>query len=151
VPQAPLLQVNPTNVIFGDVPVNTTATQSVTIRNVGNATLSLSTPVVQTGASLGFSVSTPPALSLQPGGSTTFQVSFKPVQTGPASGSVLISSNGGNQTIVLSGNGIAAKISLVTTSLDFGSVGVNQTATRQVAISNTGTAQLDITSFSIAG
>lgn len=149
-PPAPVLRVQPANVIFGDVPVNTTATQSVTLINNGNVNLTVNTPVVQTGGTI-FSVTTPPKLTLAPGETTTFQVSFTPVQNGVATGSVMVSSNGGNQTITLTGNGTAAAINVVTPTLDFGVVTTNTTSTRSVALSNAGTTTLNITSYSIGG
>ncbi|MEW6730391.1 MAG: choice-of-anchor D domain-containing protein [Acidobacteriota bacterium] len=148
-PAAPQLQVTPANVIFGDVPVNTTATQAITVRNIGNAPLSLTTPTLTAGGTLGFSVSSPLQTSIPAGQSTTFQVSFRPNTTGPANGSVTVTSNGGSQILVLSGNGTASRISLATPSLDFGVVPINQTASRTVIISNIGTAPLDIQSFSL--
>ncbi|MBI4850706.1 MAG: choice-of-anchor D domain-containing protein [Acidobacteria bacterium] len=151
-PPAPVLTIQPNNVNFGNVPVNTTATQSITLSNAGNAALTLSTPVVQAGANQGFAVTTPPRLSLNPGESTTFQVSFTPNQAGTANGSVLIASNVPAQTITLLGNGVAPNASLVTTSVDFGLVPTGQAAPpRTVTVSNTGTAPLNITSMSISG
>ncbi|KAF0238189.1 MAG: outer membrane autotransporter, partial [bacterium] len=146
------LRIQPNNVIFGDVPVNTTATQSITLSNGGNAPLILSTPVLQAGANQGFAVTVPPRLTLGPNESTTFQVSFTPNQPGTANGLVLVASNVPAQNITLAGNGIAPTANLVTTSVDFGLVPTGQPApSRTVTISNTGTAPLNITSMSISG
>lgn len=151
-PPAPILRIQPNNVNFGDVPVNTTATQSITLANGGNATLTLSNPVVQAGANQGFSVTAPARLSLGPNESTTFQVSFTPGQPGAANGLVAVSSNVPTQTITLLGNGIAPSANLVTTSVDFGLVPTGQAAPQQtVTISNNGTAPLTISSMSISG
>lgn len=151
-PQQPNLVVLPANVIFGDVPVGTTATQAITIRNAGNAPLNISTPVVQTGANLGFGVSAPPTLTILPNEFTTVQVSFTPNQTGQANGSILVSSNAGSQTVVLTGNGVAARIVVSPASIDFGASPVGQPAqARTLTISNTGTGPLEVRSFSISG
>ncbi len=151
-PPSPILRIQPNNVIFGDVPVNTTATQSITLSNGGNAPLILSTPVLQAGANQGFAVTVPPRLTLGPNESTTFQVSFTPNQPGTANGLVLVASNVPAQNITLAGNGIAPTANLVTTSVDFGLVPTGQPApSRTVTISNTGTAPLNITSMSISG
>lgn len=151
-PPAAALRIQPNNVNFGDVAVNTTATQSITLSNAGNAPLLLSTPVIQAGANQGFAATTPPRLTLGPGESTTFQVSFTPNQPGAANGLVLVASNVPAQNITLLGNGVAPAASLVTTSVDFGLVPTGQPApARTVTISNTGTAPLNITSMSISG
>ena len=151
-PPSPILRIQPNNVNFGDVPVNTTATQSITLSNGGNAPLILSTPVLQAGATQGFAVTVPPRLTLGPNESTTFQVSFTPNQPGGANGLVLVASNVPAQNITLAGNGIAPTANLVTTSVDFGLVPTGQAAPpRTVTIRNTGTAPLNITSMSISG
>lgn len=151
-PPAAILRIQPNNVNFGDVPVNTTATQSITLSNAGNAPLILSTPVIQAGANQGFAVTTPPRLTLGPSESTTFQVSFTPNQPGAANGLVLVASNVPAQNITLLGNGVAPAANLVTTSVDFGLVPTGTAApARTVTISNTGTAPLSISSMSISG
>jgi hypothetical protein len=150
-PQA-VLRLQPNNINFGDVPVNTTATQSVIISNAGNAPLVISTPVIQAGANQGYAVTVPPRLTLGPNEQTTFQVSFTPNAPGAANGVVLIASNVPAQNVTLLGNGVAPSASLVTTSVDFGLVPTGQPApARTVTISNTGTAPLNINSMSISG
>jgi hypothetical protein len=75
------------------------------------------------------------------------------VQSGAATGQLGITSiNGGAQTVQLQGVGASASISLITQTLNFGSVAVNQAAPNQSAVFNSvGTAPLTITGLSISG
>lgn len=151
-PPIAVLRIQPNNVNFGDVPLNTTATQSITLANAGNAPLQLSNPVVTAGGNQGFSVTAPPRLTLGPNETTTFQVSFTPTVAGAANGLVTVSSNVPAQTITLLGNGVAPVANLITTSLDFGLVPTGQAAPIQnISIGNTGTAPLVINSMTVIG
>lgn len=150
VASSPVLRLQPNSINFGDVPVGTTATQSVSIINAGSTVLTFSTPTVQAGSTF-YTVTAPARLSLNVGESTTFQVSFTPTSTGSKTGSIQVISNADTQTIALLGNGIAPTINVLTPALDFGATGLNQTVSRSAVISNTGSAVLNITSFSING
>ncbi len=151
-PPVAVLRIQPNNVNFGDVPINTTATQSITLANAGNAPLQLSNPVVTAGANQGFSVTAPPRLTLGPNETTTFQVSFTPTVAGTANGLVTVSSNVPAQTITLLGNGVAPIANLITTSIDFGVIPTGQSAQPQaISIGNSGTAPLVINSMTVVG
>lgn len=103
------MTVSSTNVPFGDVIVNTTATQSVTLTSSGTSQLTVNSGTV-TGAGFSISGMTFP-LTLNPGQSATLDIAFDPTVTGAATGNVTLSTNastGGTATISLSGNGVAA-------------------------------------------
>jgi hypothetical protein len=107
---SPTLQItpSPTSLSFGSLTTGTSATQTVTLANTGNAGVTIS-QLTEAGA--GFTVSglTPP-LALAAGQSTSFTVTFDPATTGSLSGSVTVTSNATNspQVISLSGTGTAA-------------------------------------------
>jgi hypothetical protein len=97
-------------VAFGNVTLNTTATQTVTLTSSGTAPLTINAGVV-TGA--GFSVtgmSYP--LTLQPGQTATLTVQFDPTVSGAAIGAVALTTNtntsAGAAVIALSGTGATA-------------------------------------------
>lgn len=100
------LAVNGSSIAFGDVDLNTTATQSVTLTSSGTAPLTIKAAAV---AGTGFSaagISFP--VTLNPSQTATLQLQFDPTAAGAASGSVTISSNASNEptaTIALSGTG----------------------------------------------
>jgi len=99
---------------FGNVNVGSSSTQSVTLTNSGGSVVSISN-VTLSGA--GFSVSgISIGLILNPGASTTMNVTFAPAVSGSVTGSVLVVSTATNSptTITLSGAGIASTSSLPT-------------------------------------
>ncbi|MGB2678563.1 MAG: choice-of-anchor D domain-containing protein [Candidatus Acidiferrum sp.] len=107
---APVLQltVTPASLSFGSITTGTSTTQSVTVTNSGNGSVTLS-QISESGA--GFSVAgiTVP-LTLAAGQATSFNVTFDPASAGNLSGSVTVTSNAANspQAIALTGTGTAA-------------------------------------------
>ncbi|HEX8713103.1 MAG TPA: choice-of-anchor D domain-containing protein, partial [Terracidiphilus sp.] len=93
------------SIAFGNVDLNTPATQSVTLTSSGTAALTISAGSV-TGA--GFSISgLSLPVTLNPGQTATLYVQFDPTTAGAATGAVTLSSNAtpGTATISLSGTG----------------------------------------------
>lgn len=90
---------------FGDVTVNTTSTQVVTITSVGTGTLSISSKAVTgTGYTL---VSSTCGTSLAPDATCTATIKSNPTDSGVFSGSFkLVTSNGGTFTLPLATNGV---------------------------------------------
>ena len=100
------LSINATSMAFGDVVVNTTATQSVTLASTGTM------PVTINGASLtGAGFTSPGAalpVTLSPGQEATLSIQFDPTVVGAATGQLTISSNSltnGAAVIGLTGTG----------------------------------------------
>jgi Abnormal spindle-like microcephaly-assoc'd, ASPM-SPD-2-Hydin len=99
------LTLSPSSLNFGDVTVGSEKTQTITASNAGTGELTISQA---SAAGSGFSVSGPSLpVSLAPGQSTNFSVTFAPAAAGAATGSVSIASNAANSpaTIALSGTG----------------------------------------------
>lgn len=108
--QQATISVTPSNLSFGNVTVNTTATQPVAITSTGSATLNI-TALTMTGGQ--FSLSGSPALpiSLAPNAAYTLELKFAPTATGNAAGGLSISSDATNSASVdvsLSGSGVQA-------------------------------------------
>jgi hypothetical protein len=98
-----------TSVAFGNVNLNTPATQTVLLTSSGTAPLTVSAATIQ-GTGFTMSGITTPA-TLNPGQTAILSVQFNPTAAGAASGTLTISSNaasGGTATIALSGTGAAA-------------------------------------------
>ena len=97
-----------TSVAFGNVNVNSKATQSVVLTSSGTAALTVnSASVTGTGFS-GPGMSLP--VTLNPNQTATLELQFAPTSAGSASGTVTISSNASNAptaTISLSGTGVS--------------------------------------------
>jgi hypothetical protein len=145
------LSASPASLSFGSLTTGTGATQSVTISNTGNSSVSIS-QISATGTGFTTSGITLP-LSLAAGQSTSFSVSFAPTSTGSLAGSVTVVSNATNSpaTISLSGTGIQPQISVLPSSVSFGNVTVGVTNTQTLTIRNAGTATLNVTQASLAG
>ena len=123
---------NPTTLSFGNVPVSTTQTLSETLTNVGGMSSTISS---LTASGAGFSVSgiTVP-VTLTPGQSKTFSVSFTPLSAGAVNGDVTIISDASDSTFVvpLSGTGTggaAGQLTVAPATLALGSVNVGSSGT----------------------
>lgn len=147
------LVLNPTNVDFGDVIVGTTATQTVTATNTGNANVVI-TAVSATGA--GFSA--PPfalPFTLNPGQSVNFTATFAPTATGAAAGTISLTSNATPSPTVLTvaGNGVplAATLTPTPTSISFGNVIQGASQIQMVTLTNTGNTNATISAANVTG
>lgn len=122
-PPAALLSVDATAVAFGDVLVNSPATQTVTMTSSGSLPVTVNSATL-TGSSFLLSGATLPA-TLNPGQTATLNVQFDPTTTGAASGTLtIVSTSASNPTVTLalSGTGVVGTVSLTwdapTTSID---------------------------------
>src|SRR5208282_822959 len=100
------LSANATNVTFGNVALNSPATQSITLTSTGTGAVTISAISI-TGAGFTVSGATSP-LTLRAGQTATISVQFDPTSSGAASGKLTIASNAtSNSTIgiALSGTG----------------------------------------------
>ncbi|MDN8078869.1 putative Ig domain-containing protein [Burkholderia multivorans] len=126
---------------FSGQQVNTTsAAQSVSLTNTGGTALSV-TGVTSSGP---FAVANTCPASLSPNQSCSVSATFKPTAIGQASGTIIFGTGAGNKTVNLSGLGQGTSLTLSSTTVDMGTVGVTSagtaqsTATQTVGITNTG-------------
>jgi two-component sensor histidine kinase len=160
-PQAPpfflrgATAVSPTSLAFGSQHVGTTsAAQTVTLRNTGNAALSITSLALTGTNGSNFAETNTCGKSLAAGAHCTISVTFTPSASGNRTASLSITDNtrGSPQRVSLSGTGTAALVSLSPTSLAFGSQAVGKTSTAHtVTLSNTGNAALSSTSLALTG
>ena len=155
------LTANPTSLTFTNVQVGQSSTQTETVTNTGGSNAQIS-QVAPSGT--GFSVSgiTTP-VTLTPGLSTSFSVTFAPQSTGNFSGSVSVTSNASNPNlnVPLTGSAVAATSTLsVTNPISVGSVvdGLSGTQTGtltatggNVLVSSVSLGGTNPTEFSISG
>jgi hypothetical protein len=106
----PVLNINSTNLTFGDVILNTPATQSITLSSTGTVPVTISAATL-IGAGFNVSGATFP-LTLNPQQTGTISVQFDPALTGSASGTLIIVSTSLTNpltTIALSGTGVGGE------------------------------------------
>ncbi|MBI3195699.1 MAG: choice-of-anchor D domain-containing protein, partial [Ignavibacteriae bacterium] len=146
---APQFSVSSGSVSFGDVLVNGSKQDSVTVTNTGTATLNISNV---TSSNARFTVS-PTTGTLAPNGTKKFYMTFLPTATGNQTGTISFvnDATGSPHTVSVSGTGIFPNISLSATSKTFGNVVVGQNKLDSVTISNIGTAPLVITGMTLNG
>lgn len=148
-----VLSASPTSVAFGNVTVGTSSSQSVTLKDTGSSSITIS-PVAASGAGFAVSgISLP--LTLSGGQSATFTTTFTSSSAGAVSGNVTITSTASNSnlTIGLSATGVAGQpqLTLSPTSVSFGNITLGSNATHAVSVTNSGSASLTISSVSATG
>ncbi|MGD2156031.1 MAG: choice-of-anchor D domain-containing protein [Anaerolineales bacterium] len=137
----PGLWVTPLELDLGPVGVgDTSATQTVTITNVGDATL---TNFAGGGVNAPFYAAQNCASGVPPGASCQYFFSFSPTASGVFSTTSNSSTNAGPITIILRGTGAGPELTYSPLSLDFGILSPGSTSdTQVVTIRNTGLAPL---------
>ncbi|HZU31422.1 MAG TPA: choice-of-anchor D domain-containing protein [Candidatus Angelobacter sp.] len=103
-PSSTSLTATPTSLGFGSQALNTTTTQSVTLKNTGTTAIDITKDTIS-GA--GFSVGITTPITLNPTQSVTVPVVFTPGTAGTVSGSLTLTSSGITLSIPLSGTGLA--------------------------------------------
>ncbi|HEX7260226.1 MAG TPA: choice-of-anchor D domain-containing protein, partial [Luteolibacter sp.] len=139
---------------YGNVLVGTSSSLTYTIKNTGNGNLT-GIAITKSGTNAAdFTVTTAPAATVAPGGSTTFVLKFTPGGTGSRSAAIQIANNDSNEKpfdIILSGTGTAPEIAveqpLATDipdagSKSYGSVPIGTSSSLTYTIKNTGTGNL---------
>jgi hypothetical protein len=154
---APDLNVTATSVDFGDTPVGSASQAGITIRNDGNASLTVARPTI-TGDSGNFSIlSGDRQLRIAAGSSQNVSLGFGPNAASTASGTLVIEPLGdptdteGPREITLTGTGTEADATLDTSAVSFGDVTQDANRSRTLNITNDGTAPLSVTGTSLIG
>lgn len=140
------ISLSTTSLLFGNQLVNTTsATQSVTISNVGTTSLTISSIV----ATANFTASTGCVGTLAAGRSCRINVTFRPTTTGVLTGTVTITDSDATspQAVSLTGTGVAVSANVTPTSLAFSSALNVASAAQTFTITNNGTASLTLNSL----
>jgi len=148
------LSINPANLAFGStVPVMTTIMDTIKLTNTGTATLNINsyqlTP--QTGA---FAIVQFSAMQISAGGTAIVIVSFHPDTVGNYSAVLAITSDDAampTRIINLSGAGVKGKLVVMPSSIDFGTVSLDNDSIIRVWLKNIGRASLTINSLTVAG
>ena len=130
------------------------APQTLTLTNSGNATLTLSVGTLA-GATADFTATTTCGTSLAASASCTFSITFMPQAAGTLTATITLTDNASNspQTVTLTGSGTGVpQATLTPTGLTFPITSINSTSAAQtVTLSNSGTAALSIAGIAVSG
>lgn len=154
-PATEQITVAPSNISFGNVPVNSESTQSLKLSSTGTAPVTV-TSATLTGAGFSMSGATFP-VTLNPGMTLALSVQFAPTASGAVNGQLTVNSNstsGGTTTIALSGTGTNAakpQLTISPSSLSFGDMADNSKSKQTLTLSSTGTVPVTISSATLTG
>lgn len=149
----------PSGVAFGNVSVGTVASQTATVSNPGSNPVTIAAARI-TGSDFSIKGLEVP-LTLNPGASAPFTVTFSPKAAGPATGTVALTSTLSTQAsanLGISGTGTSstpaaapAQIAVSPATVAFGSISAGATATQYVTVSNSGGSTLTISQLAVSG
>jgi len=152
---APVLDASPASLSFGSVQVGaSSAGQTVTLLNTGDAVLNVSSVAIQGANNLDFTTDASPSYAIDPGLSETFDVTFGALGVGARSANLVITSDDASSpaSIPLSGTGLSAVADVSPSTNDFGSTFTGATsAATTVTITNNGNQTLDVSSIALGG
>jgi hypothetical protein len=140
------LTATPSSIAFGSVAVGSEETQTIKLANTGSTAVAIS-KVASSGTGVSVSGMTAP-MTLNGGQSTTLTVTYKPTSAATLTGSVSITSNASDSSMVIGINATATSSTLAATpsSVSFGNVVVGSDTTQTIRLQNIGTSQVTISS-----
>jgi hypothetical protein len=152
---SPQLTLSAASLTFGNVTVNSTSAQPLTLTSTGTAPVTIRSAAI-TGA--GFAIpGTAFPVTLGPGQTLTLNIQLTPKAAGAISGLLTIQSNSGTNgtaTVSLNGIGTAApspQLTLSAANMTFGNVNLNTPSAEPLTLSSTGTAAVTVQSATVTG
>jgi hypothetical protein len=150
---AAAISVAPSSISFGDVPIGSNSSQSVTIMNNGGSSLTVTQVSTSVPGITISGISLP--LTIAAGSQSNFNLVYSPKTTGILSGNVSVSSGGSSfaSTVALSGIGMSpsAFLAASSSSLNFGNVAIGKNKQMSVTLTNAGNSEVTVTNVSISG
>src|SRR5260221_6590684 len=144
------LSATPSSVSFGSVPLGSSVSQAVQLKNTGTAGVTISTWSSSNPAFTLKGITTP--LVLAAGGTANCTLNFAPTAVGTVARNTTITSKPTNSslTLAMTGSGISATRTLTATptSLNFGNEPVGNANTLSVSLKNTGNSSITISGVS---
>ncbi len=146
----PKIEISVDTIDYGEVHIGDTATAALQIYNVGSDTLHVTQITISGTDPTNFQVDNTP-FTLLPAGSETREVRFTPDLLKNFSAMLNLTSDGGDTSITLLGEGVLPALSVSPLFISFGNVEVDSAETRNLAFSNQGTGILLIDRIRITG
>ncbi len=142
--EGPEGQLSSTALAFDDVLIGASAAQTVTVRSIGRAALSLGNIVSSSGD---FTVANGCPQSIATGSSCTLTVTFRPSATLQRGGTIIVNTNGRPLSLAVGGEGQRPQ-----GVIDAGRLGfAGRPGTKSVRFLNAGAGTLHVTSVSVTG
>jgi len=146
---SPIVTFNPQSLTFSGLPVGqTSAAQTVTLSNTGNATLNISSVT----ATMNFAEASNCPLALAFGSSCQIQVTVTPTVGGALTGSLTMTDDapGSPQIVALSGSGYVTTGIFTPSGLTFANTAVGSTSSPQaVTVRNTGSVAMTVSGLTV--
>jgi hypothetical protein len=147
------IQISPSIITFPKTTVGQTTTQTATLTNTGNDSVTV-TQLALSSTEFAVSGLTTP-LTLGPGQSSKFQVSYHTKSATTTSGTLsAMTSHGGHSShakLNVQSGSVTTSLALSATALNFGSVLVNGSSTQNVTLKNSGSSDLQVSQIGVAG
>jgi len=150
-PSPATLTATPASMTFTNVQTGQSQTQTETVKNTGGTNAKISQATVAPAAFSISGLTTP--LTLAPGQSVSFSVTFAPLSAGNSSGSVMVDSDATNPalSVALTGSAVSSSTgTLSVSSVNAGSVVVGTSGTQTGTLTATG-ASVSVSSVSLSG
>ncbi len=141
------LTVDPAAIDFGEVCTDSTATQSLTLRNRSADAITVTAITIDDPA---FTVSATTPFLLEPGTARQLAVQFTPTALAAYTGVMIITSDAGQTVVTLSGAGGGARIALSAEPPAFGELCIGEEGLTEVCITNPGACTLRVDSIAVA-
>lgn len=145
------LSATPSSVGFGSVPLGSSVSQALQLKNTGTASVTISAWSSSNSAFTLKGITTP--LVLAAGATANGTLVFTPTIIGTSAANTTIASNATDSslTLAMSGSGIAATRTLTATptSLNFGTEPVGSANTLSVSLKNTGNSNITVSGVSV--
>mgnify|MGYP000215225572 CR=1 FL=1 len=143
------LAVSPSSIDFGQVRVGETATRSIQLTNEGGAPLRLAS--LELVEAPGVRLTPPSNLTVQPGGTRTATITYRPDQPGRLAGSLSVRAPDGSLDVALDGRAVAPELQVTPGSLRFGETAAGESLNRTLTVRNAGEANLTVESATLVG
>ena len=152
-PAPELLTATPARVVFADVPVGETYTQTVRLSNISQEKITIVQVVAFSGE---LSVSPMPLpLVLEAGSGTLIKISYHPKRAGRRAGQVRVMTSGDSVPWLLEVKGSAIQsqreLTASEASVEFGDVATGSGSSKEVMVTNAGNADVAISKIEITG
>jgi hypothetical protein len=146
---APYLLITPSTIDFSDIPILETATATLIITNENRAHVSPLNITSLISSHPYYSVSSESFMNIAPGEQQSVTISFNPLVSGVATGTLHVSSNdpGGDVTLGVTGTGVRSQIDVSALSLNFDAIQLGRSTLQVLTVANSGRLPLEITNI----